>query len=226
MLESRPHPQRLLPSVPRVCLQTACPVHQNQEVSLACWMPWLLPRWVRCGEGSRGGSLRCFSWQWQPLHARRGVVSGRSSPLPPPCLCLDHVFASCLFPAVPQGLFQRDAPVGHVPAAHREGGADAVQTHRVRVLAILQEGCLRLQQPRDRVGLEMEPRHTVPSHPSSPRPGAWTPHRLLRVPEQSQGHAGHGDIEWWLSLPVSAECGLLIVWRVCPGGSVTLGPWS
>ena len=70
----------------------------------------------------------------------------------------------------------------------------------------------------------MEPRHTVPSHLSSPRPGAWTPHRLLRVPEQSRGRAGHGDTEGRLPLPVTGECGLLIVCRVCPGGSVTLAP--
>lgn len=104
--------------------------------------------------------------------------TGRSFALPPPHSVLTVFLPLVSSPEVPQGLFQRDAPVSDVPAAHRQGGADTVQTHRLRVLAVLQEGRLRLQQPRDGVGPVMGPRHAVPSHPSGSPTGGLDPSPL------------------------------------------------
>lgn len=98
--------------------------------------------------------------------------------LPPPHSVLTVFLPLVSSPEVPQGLFQRDAPVNDVPAAHRQGGADTVQTHCLRVLAVLQEGRLRLQQPRDGVGPVMGPRHAVPSRPSGPPAGGLDPSPL------------------------------------------------
>lgn len=71
----------------------------------------------------------------------------------------NHVLALVSSSEIPQGLFQRDAPICDVPPAHQQGGADPFQTHRLWVLAVLQEGGLWLQQPRDGVELGWRRNH-------------------------------------------------------------------
>lgn len=50
---------------------------------------------------------------------------------------------------IPQGLFQRDAPICDVSPTHQQSGADSFETHHLWVLTVLQERSLWLQQPRD-----------------------------------------------------------------------------
>lgn len=54
---------------------------------------------------------------------------------------------------IPQGLFQRDAPICDISPTHQQSGADSFETHHLWVLTVLQERSLWLQQPRDRVEL-------------------------------------------------------------------------
>ena len=107
---------------------------------------------------------------------RQGLVCGHPSAAVSRILILFLPLVSSA--EVPQGLFQRDAPVGDVSLAHRQSGADAVQTHRLWVLALLQEGGLWLQQPRDGVEPGDGDHHAVPSPAAGP--GGWTCRRWPR----------------------------------------------